>query len=212
MRSLCWELSRTDLAEPVPPVPLRNGLPRVEIEEHQMKPTNAIDADTRHLIDGAQFKMAMRHLAGAVSVITVGSWEERSGFTATSVSSLSADVPSVIVCVNRTSSSWPILERRQRFCVNVLAQDQQHIAQSFAGQNGRQGVARYADADWHELSTGTPALKDALTVLDCVLERAVHHHSHAILIGHVCAMTVRSGARPLLYWQGGYQHLKSTEA
>ncbi|MBY3238281.1 flavin reductase family protein [Rhizobium laguerreae] len=176
-----------------------------------MTTANAINVDTGHLVDGARFKMAMRHLAGAVSVITVGRGEDRSGLTATSVSSLSADVPPVIVSVNRTSSSWPVLERYQRFCVNVLAHDQQHIARSFAGHGGRQGVARYADADWHELATGTPALKDALTVLDCFMEQAIHHHSHAILIGHVCAVTVRPGVQPLLYWQGGYQRLKSTE-
>jgi flavin reductase (DIM6/NTAB) family NADH-FMN oxidoreductase RutF len=92
----------------------------------------------------------MRHLAGAVSVITVGEREDRTGFTATSVSSLSADVPSVIVSVNRTSSSWPALEKYRRFCVNVLAADQQHVAQSFAGFGGRKGVERYGDAQWYQ--------------------------------------------------------------
>jgi flavin reductase (DIM6/NTAB) family NADH-FMN oxidoreductase RutF len=177
-----------------------------------MTAANAIHQETSHLVDGARFKLAMRHLAGAVSAITVGRGEDRSGFTATSVSSLSADVPSVIVSVNRTSSSWQVLERHQRFCVNVLAHDQQHIAQSFAGHGGRQGVARYADAEWHELATGTPALKDALTIFDCLMEQVIHHHSHAILIGHVCAIAVRPGVQPLLNWQGGYRHLKSTAA
>jgi flavin reductase (DIM6/NTAB) family NADH-FMN oxidoreductase RutF len=73
-------------------------------------------------------------------------------------------------------------------------------------------VARYADADWHKLAIGAPGLKDALIVLDCLMEQAIHHHSHAILIGHVCAIAVRRGVQPLLYRQGGYRHLKSTEA
>lgn len=174
-----------------------------------MNAATTIIPDPNHRVDAARFKMSMRQLAGAVSVITVGYGDDRTGFTATSVSSLSADVPSVIVSVNRTSSSWPVLERHRRFCVNVLAHDQQHIARSFAGHDGRQGVARYADADWHTLTTGTLALKDALTVLDCDLEQAIHHHSHAILIGHVRAITVRPGEQPLLYWQGGFQHLSA---
>jgi flavin reductase (DIM6/NTAB) family NADH-FMN oxidoreductase RutF len=157
--------------------------------------------------DQSAFKLSMRQLAGAVSVVTVGDGDERTGFTATSVSSLSADVPSVIVSVNRTSSSWPIVEKYRRFCVNVLAADQEHIAQSFAGVSGRRGVDRYTDAQWHHLVTGTSALKDALTVLDCELESVLHHHSHAILIGRVCAITVREDVEPLLYWRGGYRRL-----
>lgn len=172
-----------------------------------MNAATPIIPDSTHVVDEARFRMSMRQLAAAVSVITVGRGDERTGFTATSVSSLSADVPSVIVSVNRASSSWPALERRCRFCVNVLAHDQQHIARSFAGHDGRQGIARYTGANWHTLATGTLALKDALTVLDCDMEQAVHHHSHAILIGRVRAITVRPGVQPLLYWQGGFQHL-----
>ncbi|KAF5888299.1 flavin reductase, partial [Rhizobium sp. PEPV16] len=36
------------------------------------------------LISEADFKLSMRHLAGAVSVITVGDGQDRTGFTATS--------------------------------------------------------------------------------------------------------------------------------
>jgi flavin reductase (DIM6/NTAB) family NADH-FMN oxidoreductase RutF len=169
-------------------------------------------AKTVFTVDQSAFKMSMRQLAGAVSVITVGEHEERTGFTATSVSSLSADVPSVIVSVNRTSSSWPVLEKYRRFCVNVLAADQQHVAQSFAGFDGRRGVDRYTGGSWYHLATGTPALRDALTVLDCELDAVMNHHSHAILIGRVCAIDTREDMEPLLYWRGGYRRLSNDAA
>ena len=159
------------------------------------------------LISDTEFRLSMRHLAGAVSVITVGDGQNRTGFTATSVSSFSADQPSVIVSVNRTSSSWPALQRYGCFCVNVLAADQQHVAQSFSGVGGRKGADRYEGAGWYRLRTGAAALENALTVLDCKLETTFHHHSHAILIGHIRAMEIRRDARPLLYWQGGYHDL-----
>ncbi|MBO9127338.1 MULTISPECIES: flavin reductase family protein [unclassified Rhizobium] len=159
------------------------------------------------VVDQAAFKLSMRHLAGAVSVITVGEGDERTGFTATSVSSLSADVPSVIVSVNRSSSSWPTVDKYRRFCVNVLAADQQHGAQSFAGFDGRRGAERYEGAQWYELATSTPALANALTVLDCELDTVLNHHSHAILIGRVRAIETREDVEPLLYWRGGYRRL-----
>src|SRR4051794_28787758 len=110
------------------------------------------------LISEADFKLSMRHLAGAVSVITVGDGQDRTGFTATSVSSLSAELPSVIVSVNRASSSWPALQRYGCFCVNVLAADQQQVAQSFAGLDGRRGAERYGNAGWYRLKTGAAVL------------------------------------------------------
>lgn len=153
------------------------------------------------------FKDAMRHLAGAVSVITVGRGNDRTGFTATSVSSLAIDPASVIVSLNRVSSSWPALQRHGSFCVNVLAHDQRYVAESFAGRGGRTGIERYQDAQWHELATGTLALANALTVLDCELDDAIERHSHAILIGRVRAITLRQNSGPLVYWQGAYRHI-----
>jgi flavin reductase (DIM6/NTAB) family NADH-FMN oxidoreductase RutF len=162
----------------------------------------AIDA-----IDPVLFKASMRRLAGAVSVITVGSGADRTGFTATSVSSLSADPPAVMVSLNRASSSWPVLERHGSFCINVLAHDQHQIAQSFAGFNGERGAERYGQHLWRTLATGASALADALTVVDCELDDVIHKYSHAILIGRVRAVTLRDDTHPLVYWQGEYRAL-----
>lgn len=169
-----------------------------------LAPARTVSSHAQHSDD---FKHSMRHLAGAVSVITVGEGAERTGFTATSVSSLSVEPPTILVSLNRSSSSWPVLQTHERFCVNVLAHDQQHIADRFAGKGGIKGVDRYDGAQWQELATGAQALTDALTVLDCELEEAIIRHSHAILVGRVRAITIRSEARPLLYWHGAYRHL-----
>ena len=164
--------------------------------------TGARAAQHELTVEADLFKDSMRHLAGAVSVVTVGRGNDRTGFTATSVSSLAIDPPSVIVSLNRDSSSWPVLQRHGSFCVNVLAHDQRHVADSFAGRGGRKGIDRYLDAEWQELATGTLALKNALTVLDCELDDAIERHSHGILIGRVRAVTLRRNAEPLLYWHG----------
>jgi flavin reductase (DIM6/NTAB) family NADH-FMN oxidoreductase RutF len=158
-------------------------------------------------VESADFKSAMRLLAGAVSVISVGEGRDVTGFTATSVSSLSADHPSVIVSLNRSSSSWKAIQRYRRFAVNILADDQQPIADRFAGRGGIQGVARYEGASWAKLATGSLGLLDALAVIDCELEEAIERHSHAILVGSVRAITTRPEAKPLLYWHGGYRTL-----
>src|SRR6218665_2482811 len=151
--------------------------------------------------DVAAFKTAMRHLAGAVAVITTGSGETRTGFTATSVSSFSMEPP-LVVCLNRGSSSWPIVQAHGGFCVNLLAHDQSHVADRFAGRGGATGAGRYEGAAWQQQASGSLGLAGALVTIDCTLDEAIERHSHAILLGRVNAVTARGDAEPLLYWHG----------
>ena len=96
------------------------------------------------------FRSAMRDLASGVSVITVGRGEDRTGMTATSLTSLSVDPPSILICVNRSSSTWPALQAHRHFGVNLLRASQRPIAERFAGRDGAKGSHRYADAGTDE--------------------------------------------------------------
>ncbi|ABS66461.1 flavin reductase domain protein FMN-binding [Xanthobacter versatilis] len=153
------------------------------------------------------FRAAMRKLAGAVSVLTVGTGDERTGLTATSVTSLSVEPPTLLIAVNRGSSSFAPLLKERSFAINVLRPHHQPIADQFAGKGGLKGPARYQGADWTKLETGAPVLADALAAFDCELEDAIERHSHVIVIGRVVASRITESAQPLLYWAGGYRGL-----
>lgn len=157
------------------------------------------------------FRSAMRQLAGGVSVVTVGRGAEVSGMTVTSVTSLSAEPPSLLVCVNRGASSWPLLEQHGAFAVNILSADQQDVADRFAGRHGVSGAARFDGARWTTLVTGTPVLVDALASLDCRVEEVIERHSHAIVIGRVVAVGVGERTAALAYWHGDYVALDRDE-
>jgi len=131
------------------------------------------------------FRSAMRHLAGGVSVITVGRGTDITGMTVTSVSSLSVDPPTLIVSINRESSSWPLLKTHGVFGVNILNADQLDVAERFSGKDGLKGAARFAGAQWITLVSGVPLLAGALAAIDCEVEDIVERHSHAIVIGRV---------------------------
>jgi len=155
-------------------------------------------------VSAASFRNAMRQLAGGVSVITVGRDQDISGMTVTSVTSLSAEPPSLLVCINRSSSSWPLFEKYGAFAVNILHAEQQHIAERFTGRGGATGAARFEGAQWSTLATGVPVLADGLAALDCRIEEVIHRHSHAIVIGRVEAARVAGRTAALTYWQGEY--------
>jgi flavin reductase (DIM6/NTAB) family NADH-FMN oxidoreductase RutF len=164
---------------------------------------------TDQSVSSDDFKLAMRNLAGAVSVITVGTGENRTGFTATSVTSLSAAPPTILVSLNRASSSWPVLREAQSFAVNILANGQTDIADRFAGRGGIKGADRYVGWDWTRLESGTLGLKNAVATIDCELEEAIERHSHAIVLGRVRSVELAHTEAPLLYWRGKYQQLQT---
>ena len=172
---------------------------------------NSIVRGIRFKVTDGEFRGAMRQLAGGVSVITVGQGEDTGGMTVTSVASLAVDPPSLVVSINRASSSWPLLERYRCFGVNILRADQIAIAERFDGRNGLKGADRFTGAQWLQLASGVPLLKGALAAIDCEVEDIVERHSHALVIGRVLDLVLSQPAAALAYWQGQYVALDRDE-
>ena len=162
-------------------------------------------------VASGDFRSALRHLAGGVSVITVGRGRDITGMTVTSVSSLSVDPPSLIVGINRASSSWPLLKHHGVFGVNILTADQVEVAERFTGKGGLKGAERFAGAEWITGASGVPLLAGALAAIDCEVEDIVERHSHAIVIGRVRDMRLSSRTAALAYWQGQYVAIDQNE-
>ena len=162
------------------------------------------DLMTEIPVSSADFRGAMRHLTGGVSVITAGRGKDITGMTVTSVSSFSVDPPTLIVSINRDASSFPLIRRYGAFGVNILAADQLDIAERFAGKGGLKGADRFAGARWVTAVSGVPLLVGALSAVDCEVEEIIERHSHGIIIGRV--RDVRNSTRnaALAYWHGQY--------
>ncbi len=160
----------------------------------------------------APFRDAMRQLAGGVCVITAGVGEDRTGLTATSATSLSMDPPTILVCINRTSSAFPVIASYRHFAVNLLAADQQAVAENFTGKGGLRGAQRYRGAEWTTLQSAAPILEGALAAVDCEVEELIERHSHVIVLGRVVAVRNSAKASALAYWRGDYESLKATPA
>ena len=170
---------------------------------HSDQPSHSVVTEN----DQAVFRRAMRQLPGGASVITLGRGDDISGLTVTSVSSLAAEPPTVIFCINRSSSSWPVLARHRAFAVNVLGPQHVAVAERFSGRDGTKGAARFAEANWLTLVTGTPVLEQALAVLDCEVEEIIERHTSAIVVGRVVAVKVEEEATTpvsLAYWRGRF--------
>jgi flavin reductase len=147
------------------------------------------------------FKQAMRRVASTVNVITVCVGGEPMGITATAMSSLTLDPPSLLICINRTASLHSPLEDVSHFCVNVLHKSQERIARMFADRS-QQGL-RFAEG-WHVDCDRPPRLGDAQAAILCRRIRHFPYGTHSIFIGEVEEVVVRGDIDPLLYVDGRY--------
>jgi len=153
------------------------------------------------------FTNAMRALVGNCSVITVGEGSDISGLVVTSAISLSADPPLLLACVNRASSSWPLLDKYRRFGWSSLGAAHQKVAERFSGFGGIKGADRYQGAEWESAETGALLLKDAPAAFDCEVEEMIDRATHSIVIGRVRSVRECEGAGALIYWNGSFQVL-----
>lgn len=63
------------------------------------------------LTDKASFRDAMAHVGAAVNIITTDGPAGRAGFTASAVCSVTDTPPTLLVCLNRSASVWPAVQR-----------------------------------------------------------------------------------------------------
>jgi flavin reductase (DIM6/NTAB) family NADH-FMN oxidoreductase RutF len=149
-----------------------------------------------------EFRRAMRRLTSAVTVITTAHEQRRYGMTATAVTSVSADPPSLLICINRAASLHEPLIRSGRFCVNILEAEQTCVANAFSG--GVPQEIRFAQGQWAADDVGVPFLRDAQANIFCEADALSSYGTHSIIIGKVSEVLVHGRVTPLLYQDGQY--------
>jgi flavin reductase (DIM6/NTAB) family NADH-FMN oxidoreductase RutF len=148
------------------------------------------------------FRTSMRRLAAGVCVVTIRHGDEIVGLTATSVTSLSMEPPSLLVSIRATSSVLHVLRKEKRFTVHVLAEDQAYQANVFAGRMGP--GPRAAQVPWSNAHDGTQRLSDATCHIDCRVGRLIPIFSHTVAVGVVEHVEFGPTDRPLVYFDGAF--------
>lgn len=138
-------------------------------------------------------------LTGVTVVTSVNESGDPVGFTANSFTSVSLDPPLLLVCVAKTSRNCQTLTAAKGFAINILAEDQKDISNTFA----RPVEDRFAVVTWKMGPFGAPILDNVAAWFDCSLHQVTEAGDHVILIGRVEAFE-NSGRPGLGYARGGY--------
>ncbi len=147
------------------------------------------------------FISAMRQVASTVTVVTTDGPAGQMGATISAFSSLSADPPSVLVCLKAGSRIERAVSDNGVFCVNILSEDDVDVARRFSGMFDHEEPDRFAGLK--VTCTEEGPLLDRATAFTCTLTNRLIHGSHAICIGGVVGIS-NAGARPLTYMQGDF--------
>ncbi|MEU7059171.1 flavin reductase family protein [Streptomyces sp. NPDC046197] len=145
-----------------------------------------------------------RHAAG-VAVITARGDSGPVGFTATSLTSVSAEPPMLSFGVGAGASSWAAISGSDHIGVHILGEHQQELAATFA----RSGADRFgAPTAWREGPEGVPVLGGVLAWLVCRVVARIPVGDHRIVLAEVVLGDPTGDGRPLLYHQGRFNGLR----
>lgn len=152
-------------------------------------------------VDVPEFRRVFRRHPAGVVIVTVDAERGPAGFTATSLTSVSAEPPVVSFGISAGSSSWPHVREAASVVVNFLGAHQEDVARRFAAH----GLDRFAaPTRWRRLAGGEPVLDDTAGWLRAEVEALVPVGDHHLVLARVTATDLRDATPPLLYHDGRY--------
>ena len=178
------------------------------------------------------FRQVMGHFATGVTVVTTRSQERLAGLTVNAFCSVSLNPPLVLICVDLTSTTCPVIRDSGVFAINVLTDKQEDLSRCFATSSAER-YEGFCHASHHVAATGAPIIDDTLAFIDARVVAEYPGGDHVIFLGQVEAMGVagqvvfaREAERehitviehgsngtekaPLAYYLGQYRHLSSS--
>ncbi|MFE4392421.1 MULTISPECIES: flavin reductase family protein [Streptomycetaceae] len=157
--------------------------------------TGAGGRTTAGPVSATAFRTLMAGFPAGVAVITAADEAGRPyGTTCTAISSVSADPPTLLVCMQRSSRTLAVLERSGGFAVNLLDDRARAVAELFAarGPDRFEHVGWTARPDW----AGPHLDRAAHSVADCRITGSVTVADHVVLFGEVYRAAAADDGRP----------------
>ncbi|MEU9706288.1 flavin reductase family protein [Streptomyces sp. NPDC047981] len=141
------------------------------------------------------------HFASGITVVAALDGDGRpAGLAVQSFASLSLEPPLVLLCVAKTSTSWPAVRAAEHFGISILAEDQRAVCAAL----GRPGPDKFAGVDWTVSEDGAVHIEGALATLHCAVHAVHEAGDHDVVTARVLALEAREDGAPLLYYLSDY--------
>ena len=145
------------------------------------------------------FTSAMAAAVSGVHVVTTDGVAGRLGLTVTSMATVSATPPTLLVCIDSRSPFLRAIRSHRVFAVNAFGVRQAAVADTFSGSPSND----FDVASWERGATGVPLLVGAAARFECLVAAMHDAGDHTIVVGDVMASD-RSPVRALAHTRRGY--------
>lgn len=155
--------------------------------------------DIAHRCSVDLFAATMSGHPSGVAVVTTSSAAGALGFAATAVMSYSADPPSILLSVGRSSRTHDQVVAAREFGVHMLAQGQDDVAAVFASKSD----AKFDSVSW-EWDHDIPRLLGVRAFLRCAPAKFLSYADHTVIIATVLDISVDHDAGPLVHYRRAF--------
>lgn len=158
-----------------------------------------VASPTTTVLDPELLKAFNRQFVTGVTVVSTIDGENALGLAVNAYCSISLDPPLIMVCIQRTSSTWPTLFRATHLGVNVLGRDQNEVLSVFASKE----KDKFARIDWRPGPYGSPLVSGSAAILEAEIQERFQAKTHTIFVCRVRHAEV-SEAAPMVYKGGKF--------
>ena len=148
-------------------------------------------------IDPADFRKVLGSYPTGVCVITALNEGKPAGMVVGTFTSVSLDPPLVGFFPDKSSSSWPLIEKAGHFCVNVMGSDQQDVCRSVSAK----GEAKFVGVEYALSDHNLPIIANSI---ECELYSVTEAGDHWFVLGRVLRMETVREDDPMLFHLGRY--------
>ena len=153
--------------------------------------------------DGAELRKVFGCFPSGVTAVCAMTRGAPVGLAASSFTSVSVDPPLVSVCVQNSSTTWPVLRAARRLGLSVLAEDHGEICMSLSRKAGD----RFAGVRWEQLPGGAVLVHGASAWLDCTLHSEIPAGDHSIVVLQIRAVGADPATPPLVFHGSRFRRL-----
>ncbi|MBA4863843.1 flavin reductase family protein [Streptomyces sp. PSKA54] len=144
-------------------------------------------------------KQVNRQFVTGVTVVTAMDGETPRGLAVNAFSSISLDPATVMVCVQRTSSTHDCLFRADHLAINILSTDQLDVVATFASK----ADDKFKDVEWESGPFGSPLIARSSAQMEVEIRERLQASTHTVFICRVVYAAVAEN-HPMVYSAGKF--------
>jgi flavin reductase (DIM6/NTAB) family NADH-FMN oxidoreductase RutF len=166
------------------------------------------ELDLAPVTDPVELRRAYGCFPSGVAAVCADVRGVLTGMTVSTFTPVSLDPPLVSICVDRASSTWPVLRTARRLGISILADSHGEACRRLASRDGD----RFAGTSVERTAAGGVLVHGATAWIEAALADEVPAGDHFVVLLRVMALAADPDVPPLLFHTSTFRRVGSAAA